>query len=75
MCHSTRRTRTRFSNLSQLCSVVCSDNYIGGMGAVVLANALKSNTGLCELHVKGNELGDAGTTAICDALAGQRDTV
>jgi Leucine Rich repeat len=40
------------------------------MGAVVLANALKQNTGLRELHIKGNELGDSGTTAICDALKG-----
>lgn len=41
------------------------------MGAVVLANALKQNSGLRELHIKGNELGDAGTTAICDALKGK----
>ena len=40
------------------------------MGAVVLANALKANTALRELHMKGNELGDSGTTAICDALKG-----
>ena len=40
------------------------------MGAVVLANALKANTALLELHMKGNELGDSGTTAICDALKG-----
>ena len=39
------------------------------MGAVVLANALKANGGLRELHIKGNELGDSGTTALCDALA------
>ena len=49
----------------------CSDNYIGGMGAVVLANALKQNSGLRELHIKGNELGDSGSTAICDALKGK----
>ena len=51
---------------------MCSDNYIGGMGAVVLANALKANTALRELHMKGNELGDSGTTAICEALKGGR---
>lgn len=53
-----------------MCSLLCSDNYIGGMGAVVLANALKQNSGLRELHIKGNELGDSGTTAICDAIRG-----
>jgi len=51
-------------------TVLRSDNYIGGMGAVVLANALKANSGLRELHIKGNELGDSGTTALSDALAG-----
>lgn len=40
------------------------------MGAIVLANALKQNTGLQELHIKGNEIGDAGITAILDALKG-----
>lgn len=49
---------------------VRSDNYIGGMGAIVLANALKSNKGLRELHIKGNDIGDAGITAICEALSG-----
>ncbi len=40
------------------------------MGAIVLANALKQNKGLRELHIKGNDIGDAGITAICEALAG-----
>ncbi len=47
-----------------------SDNYIGGMGSIVLANALKQNKGLQELHIKGNDIGDAGITAICQALEG-----
>ena len=46
----------------------CSDNYIGGLGAAVLANALKKNETLRELSVKGNELGDEGIKAICGAL-------
>jgi hypothetical protein len=40
------------------------------MGAIVLANALKANKGLRELHIKGNDIGDAGITAICNALEG-----
>lgn len=55
-------------------TVLRSDNYIGGMGAVVLANALKANSGLQELHIKGNELGDSGTSALSDALAGATST-
>lgn len=55
--------------------VLHSDNYIGGMGAVVLANALKANSGLRELHIKGNELGDSGTTALCEALKGSHLTI
>ena len=47
-----------------------SDNYIGGMGSIVLANALKQNKGLQELHIKGNDIADAGITAICEALEG-----
>ncbi len=47
---------------------VCSDNYIGALGASVLANALKKNKSLRELHMKGNELGDEGVKAICAAL-------
>ena len=40
------------------------------MGALVLANALKLNTGLRELHVKGNDIGDPGITALFEALSG-----
>ena len=46
-----------------------SDNYIGEAGAAALAAALASNTSLKTLLLKGNELGDAGVIAICDALA------
>ena len=48
--------------------VLCSDNYIGALGASVIANALKKNKSLRELHMKGNELGDEGVKAICAAL-------
>ena len=48
----------------------CSDNYIGGLGATVLANALQRNTSLRELYIKGNELGDTGVEALCKAFAG-----
>ena len=49
-------------------SVLCSDNYIGALGAAVIANALKKNKSLRELHMKGNELGDEGVKALCGAL-------
>ena len=48
--------------------LLCSDNYIGALGAAVIANALKKNKSLRELHMKGNELGDEGVKAICTAL-------
>ena len=48
--------------------VLCSDNYIGALGASVIANALKKNKSLRELHMKGNELGDEGIKALCRAL-------
>ena len=34
----------------------------------MIANALKKNKTLRELHMKGNELGDEGVKAICGAL-------
>jgi Ran GTPase-activating protein (RanGAP) involved in mRNA processing and transport len=46
----------------------CSDNYIGALGASVLANALARNRSLRELHLKGNELGNEGVAAVCAAL-------
>ena len=49
-------------------NVVCSDNYVGGLGAAVLANALQKNTALQELYIKGNELGNEGVKALCSAL-------
>ena len=48
--------------------VLCSDNYIGALGAAVIANALSKNKSLRELHMKGNELGDEGVKALCKAL-------
>lgn len=39
------------------------------MGTGVLAAALRPNTSLRELHIKGNELGDEGVKALCEALA------
>ena len=48
----------------------CSDNYVGGLGATVLANALAKNTSLRELYIKGNELGDTGVEALCKAFSG-----
>lgn len=47
----------------------CSDNYLGPLGAGVLANAMRQNTGLRELFVKGNELGDEGIKSLCSAFA------
>ena len=46
----------------------CSDNYIGALGAAVLANALKGNATLTGLHIKGNELGNEGVKALCEAF-------
>ena len=43
-----------------------SDNYIGALGASVLAKAIAKNEGLRELHIKGNELGNDGA---CDCAA------
>ena len=51
----------------------CSDNYVGSLGAGMLANALQTNTSIRELSLRGNELGDEGIKALCNALAG-RDT-
>ena len=39
----------------------------------MLANALKANRGIRELSIRGNELGDEGVKALCNALAA-RDT-
>ena len=55
--------------------VWCSDNYIGGLGASVIANALKNNKTLRELHMKGNELGDEGVKAICGALKERQSAI
>ena len=50
--------------------VGCSDNYIAGLGATVLANALQKNSSLRELYIKGNELKDTGAEALCKAFTG-----
>ena len=61
-----------FSSCSMLYAdqevVLCSDNYIGALGAAVIANALSKNKSLRELHMKGNALGDEGVKALCKAL-------
>lgn len=54
--------------LHELAYALCSDNYIGAVGAALLASALKSNNTLEELSIKGNELGNEGTKVICEAL-------
>jgi Ran GTPase-activating protein (RanGAP) involved in mRNA processing and transport len=38
------------------------------MGAITLANALRMNKSLRKLYMKGNELGNEGVKAICEAL-------
>lgn len=53
--------------------VCCSDNYVGGVGARVLANALQKNSALQELYIKGNDMGNEGIKALCGALA-ERET-
>ena len=53
----------------------CSDNYIGALGAAVLANALKSNAALTGLHIKGNELGNEGVKALCEAFRAREGRV
>ncbi len=45
-----------------------TDNYLGEAGALSLADSLRANSSLRELHLKGNEIGDKGVTAICEAL-------
>ena len=55
--------------------LVRSDNYIGALGAAVLANALKGNTTLTGLHIKGNELGNEGVKALCDAFRAREGRV
>ncbi len=46
----------------------CSDNYIGGMGASLFAQALKKNTSIEEFSIKGNEIGNEGLKALSEAL-------
>lgn len=41
----------------------------------MLANALKKNKSLRELHMKGNELGNEGVRAICEALLERQSPV
>jgi len=53
--------------------VCCSDNYVGGVGARVLANALQKNSALQELYIKGNDMGNEGIKALCSALS-ERET-
>lgn len=50
----------------QLC--LRSDNYVGAIGAATLANALQQNSTLQELSLKGNELVNEGTRALCKAF-------
>ena len=50
-------------------TLISSDNYLGEEGAKLLADALSVNTTITELSLKGNELGDVGIKAICEALA------
>ncbi len=54
-------------------NVCCSDNYVGGVGARVLANALQKNSALQELYIKGNDMGNEGIKALCGALS-ERET-
>lgn len=46
----------------------CSDNYLEEQGAQILADALRENSTITELSLKGNDLGDAGIGRICEAL-------
>jgi hypothetical protein len=41
---------------------------LGEVGALALAAALERNKSIRELNIKGNEVGDAGIKAICEAL-------
>ena len=41
----------------------------------MLANALKTNTTLTGLHIKGNELGNEGVKALCDAFRAREGRV
>ncbi len=52
----------------RLLPAALSDNYIGALGAAVLANALAKNGALTGLHIKGNELGNEGVKALCEAF-------
>ncbi len=45
-----------------------TDNYLGEEGAMSLADALRANGSIRELHLKGNEMGDKGMAAVCEAL-------
>lgn len=45
-----------------------TDNYLGEEGALSLADALRANSSIKELHLKGNEMGDKGVAAVCEAL-------
>ena len=56
-------------------ALVRSDNYIGALGAAVLANALKGNATLTGLHIKGNELGNEGVKALCEAFRAREGRV
>lgn len=45
-----------------------SDNYLGPMGASVLAQAIKQNSSIQEVYMKGNDIGNEGVKSICEAL-------
>lgn len=51
-----------------MCLVDFSDNYLGPMGASVLAQAIKQNTSIQEVYMKGNDIGNEGVKSICEAL-------
>ena len=48
--------------------VSLSDNYVGEKGGLALAQALTKNASVQALYLKGNELGDVGVSALCEAL-------
>lgn len=61
-------TQSRFLYNNYIIALSCSDNYLGEEGAKILGKALENNELITDLALKGNDLGDAGISAICEAL-------
>ena len=67
-CSQDASSTSSASSNSTLAELDLSGNYVGALGATALAQGIKSNEGLTEIRVNGNELGDDAFAAFVDAL-------